>query len=61
MSAHDREHGELFARLDHLESKVDEIGADVKSLLATRSFAAGMWKAVIGGVSFLVGLLFGRN
>lgn len=38
---------DLEKRLDNLEAKVDSIAVDVRSLLETRSFAQGVWKAVV--------------
>jgi hypothetical protein len=60
MSDTDRQLGEYDARLQNLETKVDDIAKDVKSLLASRSFTRGVWQSVVvtaTAVSALVGLV----
>jgi hypothetical protein len=51
---------EQFAsELQQLRRDVSEIAADVKSLLATRSFTRGVWRAVgvIGGLAGAIAAL----
>jgi hypothetical protein len=38
---------ELETRLDRLEADVSQIASDVRSLLESRSFVRGAWKAIV--------------
>ena len=57
LKAHDRLDTERF---DAVNTKLDGIHADVKSLLASRSYVRGAWAAIAtisGAVSFVVGIV----
>lgn len=47
-------------RFVEVNGKLDDIGTDVKSLLQSRSFSRGFWKAVLlvgGGAGTIAGLI----
>ncbi|HEV8714132.1 MAG TPA: hypothetical protein VGX03_15060 [Candidatus Binatia bacterium] len=49
-------------RFDTLDETLKEIGKDVKSLLATRSFSKGIWWAVstiAGGIAVVASIVVG--
>lgn len=51
--------GERVAKVEAVQTehgkKLDEIGKDVKSLLATRSEARGSWKALVAAATAAAG------
>ncbi len=56
LEEHDRRDTDRFAELN---VKLDTIGGDVKSLLASRSYVRGAWKAIVtisAGVAAAIGL-----